>query len=505
MQNTVTKVLAVALVLNMGLNIALGLAVRQMRQDLAARPAQEQAVQQAVPPDQLAELQTKLERAEQDRIKATRDATSLRTQLNDLRGVAQDRDTIRGQVQQLQQENEQLRNQVTNLQSMNEINGQVTALRGLEPLRGVVRLFMNRTQLRESITAELSEELSPEEEQRQLDLLRALDMDGGITSLRDAQIDDFVKNVLGFYDQTTKNLVVITERRTMNVGDRITYAHEFAHNLQDQHFDLTKLFAGAEGNSDHQQALRALVEGDATLTMYAFSDTHLSAMEKLEHEAEQLRSYDVSGIFGGGGYNGPIVESASQFPYVEGAQFVAELYGQGGWAAVDRAFANPPRSTEQILHPEKYFRGEGPAQVGIPQLTAGLPGWQLVTEDTLGELYMRIYLEHQLAIAEAVPAAEGWGGDRYQVLRDGQGRLALALRTAWDTPADAREFFETYTRYASAQAQGQAGQNAGPGRLRWTLADRQIYLSLSGNQVLILRAPDASTIDAIVPQFQGVF
>ncbi len=504
MQNTVTKVLAVALVLNMGLNIALGLAVRQMRLDLAARPAQQPAAQQTAPPDQLAELQAKLERAEQDRIKATRDATSLRTQLSDLRGVAQDRDAIRGQIQQLQQENEQLRSQVTNLQSMNEINGQVTALRGLEPLRGVVRLFMNRTELRESITAELAEELSPEEEQRQLDLLRALDMDGGITSLRDAQIDDFVKNVLGFYDQTTKNLVVITERRTMSVGDRITYAHEFAHNLQDQHFDLTKLFVGAEGNSDHQQALRALVEGDATVTMYAFSETHLSEMERLQHEADQLRSYDVSGIFSGG-RGGPIVESASQFPYVEGAQFVAELYGQGGWAAVDRAFANPPRSTEQILHPEKYFRGEGPVGVGIPQLTAGLPGWQLVSEDTLGELYMRIYLEHQLAIAEAVPAAEGWGGDRYQVLRDGQGRLALALRTAWDTPADAREFFEAYTRYASAQAGGLPAQNAGPGRLRWALADRQIYLSLRDSQVLILRAPDAATLDAIVPQFQGVF
>ncbi|GAB4203955.1 MAG: hypothetical protein OHK0022_28670 [Roseiflexaceae bacterium] len=504
MQNTVTKILAVVLVINMGLNIALGLAVRQMRQDLAARPAQQPAAQ-AVPSDRLAELEAKLERAEQDRIKATRDAASLRTQVNDLRGAAEDRDAIRTQRDQLKQENEQLRNQVTNLQSMNEINGQVTALRGLEPLRGVVREFMNRTQLRESITNELAEELSPEEEQRQLDILRALDMDGGITNLRDAQIDDFVKNVLGFYDQTTKNLVIVTERRTMSVGDRITYAHEFAHNLQDQHFDLTKLFAGAEGNSDHQQALRALVEGDATLTMYAFADQHLSEMDKLQYQADQLKSLDVSGLFSGRGGGGPQVESASQFPYVDGAQFAALLYSQGGWAAVDRAFANPPRSTEQILHPEKYFAGEQPIGVGIPQLTTGLPGWQLVSEDTLGELYMRIYLEHQLDFSQAIPAAEGWGGDRYQVLRDGQGRLALALRTAWDSPAEAREFFEAYTRYAQAQAKGQSGQNAGPDRLRWSLADRQIYLSLKGNQVLILRAPDAVTIDAIVPQFQGVF
>jgi len=43
-----------------------------------------------------------------------------------------------------------------------------------------------------------------------------------------------------------------------------------------------------------------------------------------------------------------------------------------------------------------------------------------------------------VSIDLAIPAGIGWGGDRYQVLRDKQGRLALALHTAWDSPNDAQ-------------------------------------------------------------------
>jgi len=49
-----------------------------------------------------------------------------------------------------------------------------------------------------------------------------------------------------------------------------------------------------------------------------------------------------------------------------------------------------------------------------------------VAEDTLGELYMRIYLEYKLPYERCYGG--GWlGGDRYAVLSDDQGRLALGF------------------------------------------------------------------------------
>ncbi len=494
---------AFTLIFVMMVNIALFVQNNQLRKQTiisSPQPQPTQATASQAAPEQLDQLQQQLARSEQDRIKATRDAASTRSQLAQLQSAAQERDTFKSQVQSLQQENQQLKMQVSNLQTMNTINGQVAPLRGLTPLTNVPRDFMNHEQLRAYFTNSLAHDWSPAAEQQARAVEQALDMDNGSTNLRQSQIDSLVKNVLGFYDQNSKQLVIVTDRTQMGVHDKVTYAHEFTHSLQDQHYNLTALFARAEGNSDYQMALKGLVEGDATLTMDLYARKNLTAMDLANYQIEQFQSIDLSGALSGGG--GPLVESATYFPYQEGAQFVAQLYQNGGWKLVNAAFENPPRSTEQVLHPERYFSGDAPKSIQLPALH--LDGWHQIAEDTLGELYLRIYLEHKLDIAQAIPAAEGWGGDRYQVFGDDQGHLALALQTAWDSPGDAREFFNTYSAFVVALAGGSPQVlQAEPAHMRWQLAGRQFYLSLAGGQVLALHAPDASTLDAMIAQFKG--
>jgi hypothetical protein len=297
--------------------------------------------------------------------------------------------------------------------------------------------------------------------------------------------------------------VVVTDRPTMGVMDRVTYAHEFTHNLQDQHYDLKQLFARATGNGDYEEAIRALVEGDATLSMSLYAQANLTAMDIASYQIEQIEALDFSGILAPG--NGPLTESAAAFPYTDGASFVALLYETGGWQAVESAYANPPRSTEQILHPEAFYNGDEPQPVDLPDIGARLGGgWKTMVEDTLGELYMRIYLEQGIEIRDAIRAGSGWGGDRYQVLQNSQGQLALALRTAWDTPADAAEFFDAYSTFVVMRGNGNPTVlQADSTHMRWQLADRQFYLSRAGSQVLVLHTPDAATLDALVGQFAG--
>lgn len=503
MQRTITLVAAFALIIAMGLNIALGLQNLQLRQQLAARAPAPTAQPAPTQVDAAAELKQRLERSEADRIKATRDATNLRSQLAQLQTAAQERDTLKQQLQSLQQENEQLRNQIGNIQTMNEISSQVVQVRDLTPLGSVPRQFMNHDQLRAYLTDELNQAFSPEAEQRQLAVLRALDMDSGNTDLRQAQIDDSVKNILGFYDHTTKQLVVITDRPRMGVGDRVTYAHEFTHSLQDQYYDLGQLFARAAGNADYEEAIRALVEGDATLSMGLYARANLSQMDIATYQLEQIQSFDIAGLVSTDG--GPLVESAAAFPYTDGAAFADMLYQRGGWPALAQAFAKPPRSTEQVLHPQKYLVGDEPVAVRLPNLGTALGGsWRTLAEDTLGELYLRIYLDRYLPIDQAAGAGMGWGGDRYHVLGDDQGRLALALQTAWDSSNDAQEFFDAYRAFVATRV----GANATVLRddathLRWQLADRQFYLSRAGNQILVLHAPDGATLDALLRSFQS--
>ena len=66
------------------------------------------------------------------------------------------------------------------------------------------------------------------------------------------------------------------------------------------------------------------------------------------------------------------------FPYEHGFTFTRYLIEEGGLKAVDEAYQEPPVSTEQILDPNKYVRGELPAELG--SLTVELDGWQLSEE-----------------------------------------------------------------------------------------------------------------------------
>lgn len=497
MQRLALTISSFVIIVVMIINVGLFYQNTQLR----ARVAAPQPTQVAVPgqAERIAALEQELKRSEQDRIKATRDAAAARSQFDQLSAAAHERDTLKPQLQALQQENDQLRAQVGNLQTMNTINGQVTPLRGLTPLSAVPRMFMNHDQLRAHFTELLAQEWPPEQEARQQAILRALDMAGGGDNLRAREIESMVKSVLGFYDQRTKQLVVVTDRAQMGVRDRVTYAHEYTHSLQDQHYNLTALFERAQGNADYDIALRALVEGDATLTMGLYARDHLSAMDIASYQLEQFQSIDLSGLTFG---SGPLVESATYFPYREGASFVATLYERGGWPAVDQAFARPPRSSEQVLHPERYIAGDAPLAVRLPALAPA--GWQVQAEDTLGELYLRIYLERALSFEQAAAACDGWGGDRYQVLADRQGHIALALQTEWDTPAAARRFADALQLVVVGLAGGNpAVLQADAGHMRWQLADRQFYVGLAGRRVLVLHAPDAATLDALVGKLGG--
>ena len=499
MQKLLAAIIALILVLAIASNVLLFAQNQDLRRRLVSQPPA------ATPTSgNLEQVTADLERYKRDYNKAIGETLSLRERNTALGSAAEERDQLKRDLETLRQQNAQLQNQVQNLQTMNAINDQVAGLRGLKAQAAVPRSFMNQEQLRGYFTATYDKEYSAEAEATDAAVLRALDMGGEAQSgdLRKSQVDTMVKSVLGFYDQRTKQLVVVTNRPQMGVHDRITYAHETTHSLQDQYFDLTALFKQAGANADSTLAVRTLVEGDATLTMSLYAQRYLSAMDMVNYKLEAFSDLDPYSMLYGSGGSGPYVESAMYFPYQDGAQFVSELYANGGYAAVNQAFRSPPRSTEQVLHPEKYLAGEQPIAVQLPNLGAAL-GWKTVSENTLGELYVRIYLEHVLPIEQAIPAGEGWGGDRYQVLENDKGQLALALSTAWDSAADAQEFFDAYAAYVPNLGGGATKPlTTTSSTRRWQLADRQFYLQRSGNRVLVLHAPDAATLERMLAQFR---
>jgi hypothetical protein len=119
---------------------------------------------------------------------------------------------------------------------------------------------------------------------------------------------------------------------------------------------------------------------------------------------------------------------------------------------VNAAWDNAPKSSEQILHPEKYWdpaKRDDPVRVTIPD-----PGrvlgkhWKRAGSGILGELTIGGLVGVGAPDAGQLDrpasdwtnaAASGWGGDRYEVWMRGSASIAL-LGTIWDTERDAEEF-----------------------------------------------------------------
>src|SRR5690606_34197782 len=104
------------------------------------------------------------------------------------------------------------------------------------------------------------------------------------------------------------------------------------------------------------------------------------------------------------------VREALLFPYRAGFSFVAALRRHHPWSAIDAAFERPPRSTEQILHPDRYEQDELPIAVDI-HVPAALAAYHVVHSTVWGELGFSVFVRsHGLDERAGAQAADGWGG-----------------------------------------------------------------------------------------------
>jgi hypothetical protein len=315
----------------------------------------------------------------------------------------------------------------------------VQQLRGLTRRTPVARTILTEDQLKALITASFEKSNPPAFVAANEQLEKALGLFPADASLKDLEVQLLSSQVAGLYDPDTKAMDVVSKTGTIGPIEQITYAHEFDHALQDQSFGLAKLGLDDTSNSDRALARLSLPEGDATLLMTLWAETNMTPGQLLLL-AQQANDPTQTAILAAMPDD---LKETLLFPYESGLSWVSGLQTSGGWAAVNAAYAKPPDSTEQILHPDKWASHEAPIAVTIP---ADLPsrlgaGWTMPLTDTLGELQLRIWLEQvgKLSASLAEPAAAGWGGDRVALVQKGS-TFGIAIITKWDTGPDAVEF-----------------------------------------------------------------
>ena len=322
-----------------------------------------------------------------------------------------------------------------------KIEAQVRDLRDLPAADIGPPEILTRAQLADELRVIFDETWTPEELERDNLVLRAMGLLGEDQDLRALTEDLYAGQVLGFYEFETKRMVVVSDAG-LTPEARVAYAHEYTHALQDAAFDTGAAHDAQVGDDDAALARLSVEEGDASLAMVLWAIQHLTPEEQLGISQTPLP--DMSGIPGW-------MVAQLEFPYLTGSQFVSQLWASGGWDAVNAAYTDPPDSTEQVIHPEKYLDAEEPLMVTAPDLAAGLAStageWEEVEETTIGEAMLGIWLQ-ELGIDEraATGAAAGWGGDALTLASGPDGAWSLAWQIEWDFAQHATEFEDAYAR-----------------------------------------------------------
>lgn len=341
---------------------------------------------------------------------------------------------------------------------VDRIAARVEELRGLRFKRPVAVEVVSAAEARRTGLAELDRAGSARERRIDEEVLKLIGLLPADADLRQVASLVYGEQVAGFYDPRNGRLALV---RGAGVDD-VTLAHELAHALEDQHFDLERL--GESRDDDRAAAEQALVEGTATLVMSEYArrwPTDTPVGDLLAGLTQISGSTPLP----------PYVMRSLVFPYLQGERFASALRDTtgGDWRLVDLALrARPPATTAEILDARRWLRVERPEPVrlGGGELLRG-DGWRRLTSSTLGAEALAALLSEREGPLVSRELTEGWRGGRYALWRRGpfpapdcrepcRERDVLELAIAVAEPAQARRLADALRRWGDGVPTGSA-------------------------------------------------
>jgi hypothetical protein len=314
---------------------------------------------------------------------------------------------------------------------------EVSKARGLPIKKPIAQATVTREELRARLVKLAGEKKTQDELRAEGVALARWGLIPPDTDYVALMVDLLSEQIAGYYDPDTKQLTLLATSGKAPLWDELVLAHEVVHALQDQSYDLTKFEDVPSGEGDAAQARHALVEGDGITLMFEL----LLARKGITPPWDSARltnelAHQMDLPMGDALDKAPLaIREMMLFPYRAGFTFVTTLRATKPWSAIDAAFKRPPKSTEQIIHPEKYLADEEPVTVKLE-----LP--DLVHTTVWGELGFELFLRaHGIDAATAKLAAAGWGGDRVVATAS-----FGAAKLVWDSEIDAIEAYDAAQR-----------------------------------------------------------
>ena len=294
-------------------------------------------------------------------------------------------------------------------------------------------LRRSRAQVRDYVIHKFDEDLPPNELAGLQASLRLFGLIPDSLQLRSTMIDLLTEQIAGYYDPDSNALYIPADIEPFQL--RVVVSHELVHALQDQYVKLDSIITQRRRN-DRRSAAQAILEGQATVAQIPVlmpeqkPDTFPVGWfwkQRAVMAQQQARMQEFS--------KAPVwLREGLVFPYLAGADFIIWYRRK----YFDESVIDPahmPHSTEQILHPDRYAAKDEPTEL----VFTGNRVDTVQYEDNLGEFETRLlFQQHLNNETEAAQLAEGWDGDRYEVL--GPKADVLVWYSVWDDAAAATRF-----------------------------------------------------------------
>ena len=327
------------------------------------------------------------------------------------------------------------------------IENGLSEITGLRFTRGVPYGLINKEQLRRYLEDRIHD-IKPADIRAEELTLKMLGLIPPDFDLRQNTVDLLTEQAAAFYDYNKRRLFVL-EGSEAGSEERMVLVHELAHALADQHFPLRKYIREGSQSDDGSTARMAVMEGQASWLMAAYLSKLGGGSADVPDAILQLMTNTVEGspgqypVFSKAP---PYIRDSLVFPYNEGMLFQNAVYKKLGREAFSEVFRNPPVSTQQILHPDRYLSHSAPS-IPDPPAVPGAHELRMLAEGSLGEFDLRVLLSQYISKDEGEQAAAHLAGGSYALFEYKHGKLPLlTFASTWDSAESAGRYLELYGR-----------------------------------------------------------
>ena len=383
-------------------------------------------------------------------------------------------------------------------QAADEVLAEMSKLLSMPILHPVKKSLRSREEIRAYLLAQEKKDKDSAKDyadQRTLEMFGLLPKD---FPLEQTLNDILTEQIAGLYDPDSQEFFI--SDWTSPAELRMVMAHELTHALQDQHYHIDTWRDAAKPNDDAELARDAVLEGAAVAAMLDYM------LRDQGKGVRDLPAIDPSLVVGDTS-SSPLFSKAPMvirdellFPYLAGMDFTqAVLKATSGWPDFGRVFANPPQSTQQIMHPDLYLNGVTRAPVTLPDFSTLLPAdWKKLDENLMGEFGLQEVLKQFLAEPRALDLSPAWAGDRYAIFENQQTKQDLLIfRLRLTSDADAGRFFDSYSEVLELKDKTRTNPLRRPNFFSFDTPAGGVFLRCVGSECLAAEGATRDIFDRI--------